>query len=115
MRSLLVAAVVAAAAASPGSLGPAQPAQPAPPRAAPTLMSASPAILAFGGPAALAQQQFTAQQLTVWRGGPLRPVAPGPPRPATPQGQDARYGLDNPAWALVLMTMIMAYEEYGWF
>ena len=115
MRSLLVAAVVAAAAASPGSLEPALPVLPAPPRAAPTLMPASPAILAFGGPAALAQQQFTAQQLTVWRGGPLRPVAPGPPRPATPQGQDARYGLDNPAWALVLMAMIGAYEEYGWF
>lgn len=105
---MVAALLVAAAAAVPGSLEPV-PTPLTPPRAAPTLMPASPAVLAWGGPAALAQQP------TARRGGPVRPVAPGPPRPAAPQGQDARYGLDNPAWALVLMTSIMAYEEYGWF
>ena len=108
MRRALVAAAFATAAAAPGSLEP-TPALPALPHGAPTLIPTSSAILAWGGPTAYWRH------FTVPRGGPLRPVAPGPPRPAIPQDQHARLGLDNPAWALVLMTMIMAYEEYGWF
>ena len=46
--------------------------------------------------------------------GGARPLPPhlGPaPRPAAPAGGG---GFDDPAWAFVLMTSILAYDTFGW-